>query len=191
MKENDYFKRLFPQIKEQKPGRDVYIFMALFQFLSVLFLIVFYTSMDRDYTNSSADILETNQFSGLMVIAVFAQIIVIILDRYLYLAKTFVVIEEVDIEDEGEIEYAEFGAAKTASLSDLRTESVDLRTGSSNSILQKQLRGASLKTKKVTEEEIHVSEDEAMRDNAAEPDEDRAEAQAEETEIKLQKTDFN
>lgn len=60
MKENDYFKRLFPQIKEQKPGRDVYIFMALFQFLSVLFLIVFYTSMDRDYTNSSADILETN-----------------------------------------------------------------------------------------------------------------------------------
>lgn len=120
-----------------------------------------------------------------MVIAVFAQIIVIILDRYLYLAKTFVVIEEVDIEDEGEIEYAEFGAAKTASLSDLRTESVDLRTGSSNSILQKQLRGASLKTKKVTEEEIHVSEDEAMRDNAAEPDEDRAEAQAEETEIKL------
>lgn len=45
--------------------------------------------MDADVTNIS-DVMTYNQFSGRMVIALFLQIIVMIIDRYLYKSKTFI-----------------------------------------------------------------------------------------------------
>jgi hypothetical protein len=44
--------------------------------------------MDADVTGS--DTLTYNQFSGQMVIALFMQILVMIIDRYLYKSKTFI-----------------------------------------------------------------------------------------------------
>jgi hypothetical protein len=49
--------------------------------------------MDADVTNIS-DSLTYNQFSGQMVIALFLQISVMILDRYLYKSKTFIAVQE-------------------------------------------------------------------------------------------------
>lgn len=66
---NSYFERLFPSVKEQKPGQDLYAVTASFQFLICIFLIFFYTKMDADVTGS--DSLTYNQFSGQMVIALF------------------------------------------------------------------------------------------------------------------------
>lgn len=60
---NQFFARLFPSVKEQKPGRDLYALIATFQFLICLFLIFFYTKMDADVTNIS-DVMTYNQFSG-------------------------------------------------------------------------------------------------------------------------------
>jgi hypothetical protein len=54
-------------------------------------MIFFYTKMDADVTNIS-DSLTYNQFSGQMVIALFLQISVMILDRYLYKSKTFIAV---------------------------------------------------------------------------------------------------
>ena len=90
---NSYFARLFPSVKEQKPGKDLYAVTATFQFLICIFLIFFYTKMDADVTNIS-DSMTYNQFSGQMVIALFLQIIVMIIDRYLYKSKTFIAVQE-------------------------------------------------------------------------------------------------
>ena len=90
---NAYFERLFPSIKEQKPGKDLYAVIATFQFLICIFMIFFYTKMDADVTSIS-DSLTYNQFSGQMVIALFLQILVMIIDRYLYKSKTFISVQE-------------------------------------------------------------------------------------------------
>ena len=89
---NDYFEQLFPSVKEQKPGKDLYALSATFQFLICLYLIFFYTKMDADVTNIS-DSLTYNQFSGQMVIALFLQILVMIIDRYMYKSKTFIAVQ--------------------------------------------------------------------------------------------------
>jgi len=87
--ENSYFNKLFPSVKEQKPGRDLYATIATFQFIICLFIIFFFTKMDADVTNVTES-LTYNQFSGYMVIALFLQILIMILDRFLYKSKTFV-----------------------------------------------------------------------------------------------------
>ena len=91
--DNAYFAKLFPSLKEQKPGRDLYAVTATFQFMICLFLIFFYTKMDADVANISES-MTYNQFSGQMVIALFLQIIVMIIDRYLYKSKTFIAVHE-------------------------------------------------------------------------------------------------
>lgn len=86
---NSYFKRIFPSMTCMKPGRDFYAIMALVQLFITLFLIVFFTFMERDYTNATSQTLQIRQFSGLLVLAVFTQICLMLLDRYIYIAKTF------------------------------------------------------------------------------------------------------
>jgi len=63
------------------------------QFLICMFLIFQFTKMSADVTNAS-DAITYNQFSGEMVSALFLQILVMILDRFLYKSKTFISIEE-------------------------------------------------------------------------------------------------
>jgi len=88
---NQYFDRLFPSIKEQKPGKDLYAAMATTQFIICIYMIFFFTQMDADITNVT-EAITYNSFSGQMVIALFLQILIMILDRYLYRSKTFVVV---------------------------------------------------------------------------------------------------
>ena len=42
----DYFRRLFPSIKEQKPGKDMYAKITLWQFIICIYLITYYTYLD-------------------------------------------------------------------------------------------------------------------------------------------------
>ena len=60
-----------------------------------MFMIFFYTKMDADVTNIS-DQLTYNQFSGQMVIGLFLQILVMIIDRYLYKSKTFIQVQQIE-----------------------------------------------------------------------------------------------
>jgi hypothetical protein len=41
-----YFKRLFPKIKEAKPGIDLYGKITFVQFIICIYLISYYTKMD-------------------------------------------------------------------------------------------------------------------------------------------------
>jgi len=58
--------------------------------------------MDPNYTNNTSQQLDNFIFSGTMVLFVFLQIIIIVIDRYLYLAKKFVVVDRIEMEDEEE-----------------------------------------------------------------------------------------
>jgi len=97
---NSYFQTLFPLLKEQKPGKDFYTWTALIQFTILIYLIPFFTRMEKAYTSESTDDFSTNQFSGTMVLAVFAQIAIIILDRFLYLSRSFITIDRQEIKQE-------------------------------------------------------------------------------------------
>ena len=90
---NNYFKKLFPVIKEEKPGVDFYAVISIVQLILIAFLVLCYTQMDPNYTNNTSQQLDNFIFSGTMVLFVFLQIIIIVIDRYLYLAKKFVVVD--------------------------------------------------------------------------------------------------
>lgn len=48
--------------------------------------------MSADITSNVTDAVQYNNFSGEMVIALFIQIAVIVIDRYLYKSKTFIAV---------------------------------------------------------------------------------------------------
>lgn len=97
---NNYFKRLFPIVSSQKPGRDFYAQMALVQFLCIIFIILFFTFMERDYTNITSQQLQVRQFSALLVVAVFLQIFFMLVDRYIYIAKSFSISKRASDDDD-------------------------------------------------------------------------------------------
>ena len=131
---NKYFESLFPTIKEQKPGMDLYAPMVIIQVLIIIFLILFYTRMDPDYANVTSEDLTPSQFNSTMVLAVFLQIIIIVFDRYLYLSRDYVVIDEVEIEEDDEEEDDDLG--RTESLSQFeRVKTIDLRSSSATKFL--------------------------------------------------------
>jgi len=129
-----YFESLFPTIKEQKPGLDLYAPMVLVQVIIIVFLVLFYTRMDPDYTNITSEDLTPSQFNSTMVLAVFLQIIIIVLDRYLYLSRDYVVIDEIEIDDDSEESDSEMIRAESISQFD-RQKTFDLRSSSASQFL--------------------------------------------------------
>ena len=43
--DNKYFDRLFPRIKQQKPGKDFYVGIAGVQVIICFYLVIFYNQM--------------------------------------------------------------------------------------------------------------------------------------------------
>ena len=97
---NSYFKRLFPSVSTQKPGRDFYAQMAMIQFIILVYTIMFFTFMERDYTDITSQKLQIRQFSALLVLAAFLQIFIMLLDRYIYIAKSFTIHRSDENEEE-------------------------------------------------------------------------------------------
>jgi len=162
-----YFESLFPTIKEQKPGIDLYAPMVVFQVVVIVFMIFFFTRMHPDNTGISPESLTPTTFSNLMVLFVFLQIIVIVLDRYLYLSRDYVVIDEVELEEYDE-EASDEDVGRSESISQFdRTSSFDLRSSSANKLLvkgikssqQMKMKGKSKETKNLDEEVEEEYED--------------------------------
>ena len=87
-KENDkkYFERLFPLIRNEKPGNDFYAKYTIAMILVIIFIIVFYTSMIKDVTYGALN-QETNQFSGSMILYLLLHIFYLCYDRVLYISQ--------------------------------------------------------------------------------------------------------
>jgi hypothetical protein len=181
---SEYFETLFPSIKEQKPGVDLYAPMALVQGIIIVYMILFYTRMDPDYSNITSDDLTPKQLNSIMVVAVFIQIAIIVLDRYLYLARDYVVIDEVDIDDEDEDDEEAQAFDRSASISAFdRTKSFDVRSGSGAQMFNK-----ALGIQKVKKEEVKLK---GKRPTSVDLNDIQIDEEITADQVQLRKTKFN
>jgi hypothetical protein len=133
--QSEYFESLFPSIKEQKPGFDLYAPMAFIQVLIIVYMIFFYTRMDPDYSNFSSGGFTPTTFNAYLLLYIFIQIIIMILDRYLYLSRDFVVIDQLEAEEEEDSD-SEADLEHSDSLSQFdRKKTFDLRSQSGENLL--------------------------------------------------------
>ena len=79
--------RLFPENSEEKPGSDFYRYIIMIQIIILIYLFCFFTKLDGEANNITQS-FSSNFFSGNMVIAVLFHIVIIFIDRYLYLEGT-------------------------------------------------------------------------------------------------------
>ena len=85
-KKRGYFRRLFPTIRNEKPGDDYYVSYSILMLIISTFIILFYTTMVQDKTFGSVE-LNTKQFSGEMVIVLFIHTIILVYERILYISQ--------------------------------------------------------------------------------------------------------
>ena len=83
---NEFFKNLFPLIRNEKPGEDYYVFYTSIFMIILLYIIVFYTSMEQDKTFGAVT-ANQNQFSGIMVIFLVIHVLFLIWDRIIYIRQ--------------------------------------------------------------------------------------------------------
>jgi len=81
----NHFQNLFPTLKEQKPGVDMYARITFWQFIICFYLITYYTYLDARGTQN---LETTNQYSFNMVIMLFVQVAVMIIERYISRTNT-------------------------------------------------------------------------------------------------------
>ncbi len=84
--DNSFFDRLFPRIKQQKPGRDLYSFTACTSILIILYIILFTNQMTKKTSSISLE-FTSNLLSGNMVIAMIVMVVVMVVDRYFYVRQ--------------------------------------------------------------------------------------------------------
>lgn len=82
-----FWMRLLPYEKEEKPGKDMYFYVVICQFLILIYIFCFYTKMNKE-SQDIATSFRANSFSGSMVIAILIQIFIMMFDRYLYVERT-------------------------------------------------------------------------------------------------------
>jgi len=80
-----YYETLFPKLRNNKPGRDFYAYYTVSMTVIILYIIVFYTDLDRNVIFKDADLsFKIKQFSGEMVILCFLYVFIMIFDRVIY-----------------------------------------------------------------------------------------------------------
>ena len=80
-----FHKRNFTKLRNEKPGKDFYNYYTIIQVIILIYIIFFYTKMERDSIIYNADAFKLKQFSGNMVIFAFIHVFIIVFDRFLYL----------------------------------------------------------------------------------------------------------
>ena len=81
---NNYFQRLFPKIRNEKPGGDFYTLYTIGMIVVIIFIVLFYTTMIQDVTFNALS-QETNQFNSSMVIFLLIHIGFLFYDRIIYI----------------------------------------------------------------------------------------------------------
>ena len=79
-KSQGYYERLFPRLRNEKPGKDFYYLYAMAMILIIFYVLIFYTTMVKDKTYGDVNI-STKQFSGMSIILVLIHMIILIIDR--------------------------------------------------------------------------------------------------------------
>ncbi|OMJ84229.1 hypothetical protein SteCoe_14717 [Stentor coeruleus] len=99
-KPKGFFRRLMPRNTAEKPGKDLYLFTFIMQLIILMYLFIFFNSMDGFSQDIYMSIV-SNQFQGRMVVSLLIVVLLILYDRYVYLRHTAVTIQSSkDIESE-------------------------------------------------------------------------------------------
>jgi len=91
--ENSLMKKLYPSLKIQKPGQEYYQQQVLTQIVICLFIVIFFSKMDL----SNNDILEqasSNSYSGYMVYILLTQLVIMVIDRFIYKSRSFTEVKD-------------------------------------------------------------------------------------------------
>jgi len=81
-----YFQKLFPKIRNEKPGNNLYPAYTIIMFILIVYILFCYTRMIQDNTYGSVN-LDTAQFSGEMVIFLMIHVFLIVCDRVIYITQ--------------------------------------------------------------------------------------------------------
>lgn len=99
-KPKGFLRRLMPSNTAEKPGKDLYLFSFILQLIILIYLFIFFNSMDGFSQDIYMSIV-SNQFQGRMVVSLLIMVLLILYDRYVYLRHTAVTIQSSkDIESE-------------------------------------------------------------------------------------------
>ena len=74
----NYYQKLFPKIRNEKPGNVFYIWYTLALFLILIFILLYYNDMILDRTYNAISV-NTTQFSSEMILFLIAPNIMLIL----------------------------------------------------------------------------------------------------------------
>ena len=86
--DNIFFERLFPLIKQQKPGQDLYVLVATVQIIIVVYLFFFYPLMVGGQ-QSIGEQFSSNAFSEPLVVSLIVCMVIMVTDRILYSQHAF------------------------------------------------------------------------------------------------------
>jgi hypothetical protein len=86
--DNSFFERIFPIIKQQKPGQDLYVWQFLAQFIICIFILICFTGMTQQKSSIAAQFY-SNSLSGGMVLTLLVMIFIMIVDRIIYSTSVF------------------------------------------------------------------------------------------------------
>ena len=86
--DNIFFERLFPLIKQQKPGQDLYVLVATVQSITVVYLFFFYPLMVGSQ-QSIGEQFSSNAFSEPLVVSLIVCMVIMVTDRILYSQHAF------------------------------------------------------------------------------------------------------
>ena len=96
-----FFNRLLPRNKQEKPGKDFYVYTVLIQMIILLYIFCFFSLMDGNSENIS-QALRSNQFQGRMVGFLILQVAIIIIERYFYVNRISQAIRDADYKSSGD-----------------------------------------------------------------------------------------
>jgi len=82
----NYFNKLFPKIRNEKPGIDKYPFLVISLILVIIYILLFFTQMAQD-KNYGPVTLSTTQFSGNMVLFLILHVFIFVFDRIIYISQ--------------------------------------------------------------------------------------------------------
>ena len=85
--EKNCCERIFPRLRNEKPGKDFYHFYFVYMLIIIIYVLVYYTTMVRDKIHDKVN-KKVNQFSGMTIIVVLVHIFVLMVDRVIYLRLT-------------------------------------------------------------------------------------------------------
>jgi hypothetical protein len=81
-----YFGRMFTKFRNEKPGQDFYSVYTGALFLICIYILVFFTQMVQDNTYGKIN-LDTTQFSGSMVLYLIFHVIILTIDRIIFVSQ--------------------------------------------------------------------------------------------------------